>query len=184
MKDNGNVVMKKLLLHTCCAPCASGCIERLFAENREVTLYFSNSNINSEEEYEKRLNEVRKFAEHFHLALLIDPYDHAAWLDHVSQVPGYENQPERGSRCGACFAWSLRRTAEEAERLGMNFSTTLTVSPHKNSALIFSIAEKYAHFEPYNFKKQDGFKRSLELSKELGLYRQNYCGCEFSLVNR
>ena len=110
--------MKKLLLHTCCAPCASGCIERLFAENREVTLYFSNSNIDTEEEYEKRLNEVRKFAEHFHLPLLTDPYDHAAWLAQVSQVPDHEKQPERGLRCSACFAWSLRRTAEEAERLG------------------------------------------------------------------
>jgi len=156
-------------------------VERLFAEQRGVTLYFSNSNINSREEYEKRWNEVRKFADHFQLSRLADPYDHEAWLAHVSKVPGFASLPERGLRCHACFQWSLDRTAAKAKELGMNFSTTLTVSPHKDSRLIFAIAEKHPHFEPYNFKKQDGFKRSLELSRELNLYRQNYCGCEFSL---
>ena len=172
--------MEKLLLHTCCAPCASGCIERLVAEEREVTLYFSNSNINAAEEFEKRLETVCKFAKAFQLEVLVDDYDHAAWLAHVSQVADYAHQPERGLRCAACFGYSLGRAAKKAEELGMNFTTTLTVSPHKNSSLIFRIAEPYAHFEAYNFKKRDGFKRSLVLSRELELYRKNYCGCEFS----
>lgn len=172
--------MSKLLLHTCCAPCVSGCVERLFAEEREFVLYFSNSNINTEEEFEKRLDAVCKFARAFQLEVLTDEYDHDAWLAHVARVEDYAAQPERGRRCSACFDFSLGRSARKAAELGMNFATTLTVSPHKNSALIFRIAEVHPHFEAYNFKKQDGFKRSLVLSRELGLYRQNFCGCEFS----
>lgn len=172
--------MSKLLLHTCCAPCASGCVERLFAEEREFVLYFSNSNINTKEEFGKRLDAVCKLAGAFQLDVLVDEYDHESWLAHVAQVEEYAAQPERGLRCSACFDFSLGRTARKAAELGMSFATTLTVSPHKNSALIFRIAEVHPHFEAYNFKKQDGFKRSLELSRELELYRQNYCGCEFS----
>ena len=172
--------MKKLLLHTCCAPCACGCIERLLAEKREVTLFFSNSNITTETEFEKRLDSVRKFAEVFSLDLIVDPYRHADWLEHVSHVERFAEQPERGLRCTACFAWSLKRTAEKALELDMNYATTLTVSPHKKSETIFRLCENDPRFEAYNFKKQDGFKRSLELSRELELYRQNFCGCEFS----
>ncbi len=172
--------MPKLLLHTCCAPCASGCVERLFAEEREFLLYFSNSNINTNGEFEKRLEAVYRLAEVFRLDVLVDRYDHDAWRNHVSRVADFANQPERGARCGACFDYSLGRSAQKAAELGMNFATTLTVSPHKNSDFIFGIAKPYAHFEPYNFKKQDGFKRSLALSRELELYRQNFCGCEFS----
>ena len=125
--------MKTLLLHTCCAPCASGCIERLIAEERDVTLYFSNSNINTAEEFEKRLETVYRFAKAFHLEVLVDDYDHASWLTHVSQVADYALRPERGLRCAACFGYSLGCTAKKAEELGMNFATTLTVSQHKNS---------------------------------------------------
>ena len=176
-------LQKKLLLHTCCAPCACGCLEKL--EGREITLFFSNSNLNSREEYEKRLENVRIFAERFSFPLLIDPYDHQAWLEQVSGIPDYENAPERGIRCGACFKFSLGRTAKAAEKLDMNFATTLTVSPHKNSKLIFSIgAECSPRFEPIDFKKNDGFLKSLRLSRELGLYRQDFCGCEFSRQNR
>lgn len=172
--------MKKLLLHTCCAPCASGCIERLLEEKREIVLFFSNSNIATETEFEKRLGSVRKFASVFSLELIVDPYRHQDWLAHVSAVEDFAQQPERGKRCTACFAWSLGRTAEKALDLDMNFTTTLTVSPHKNSDTIFRLCETDPRFEPYNFKKRDGFKRSLELSRELELYRQNFCGCEFS----
>lgn len=173
---------KQLLLHTCCAPCASGCLDKI--RERDVTLFFSNSNLNTEEEYEKRLENVRILADRFSLKLLVDPYDHQAWLDHVSRVPEYETAPERGSRCAACFSFSLGRTAAMAEQLDMNFATTLTVSPHKNSKLIFSIGGVSPRFEPIDFKKNDGFLKSLRLSKELGLYRQNFCGCEFSFQNR
>ena len=102
----------------------------------------------------------------------------------VSAIPDYEQAPERGSRCAACFAYNLSRTAGKAAELGMNFTTTLTVSPHKNSKLIFSIGGVYPHFEAIDFKKNDGFLKSMRLSKELNLYRQNFCGCEFSLRDR
>ena len=170
-----------LLLHVCCGPCASACVERLLAEGRRIVLYFSNSNIVSAEEFEKRLNCVRFLAEHHQLELIVDPYDHVAWLDHVSQLDGYAACPERGARCSLCFEWSLGRAAAEAERRGMNFCTSLTVSPHKNSAVIFGIGSRWKHFEPYDFKKKDGFKRSLELSRQFDFYRQAFCGCEFSL---
>ena len=170
-----------LLLHVCCAPCASACVERLLAEGRAVTLYYSNSNIATAEEYEKRLFWVRKLAEHHGLELIVDPYDHAAWTAHVSALPRYADLPEGGARCGRCFEWSLGRAAAEAEKRGMDFCTSLTVSPHKNSKLIFETASRWAHFETYDFKKKDGFKRSLELSRQFGFYRQAFCGCEFSL---
>lgn len=140
-------------------------------------MYFSNSNLCDEEEYAKRLAAARTVADHFGLELIADPYDHNAWL---AAVQGLENEPERGARCSACFCFSLTRTAEMAQRLGMSFATTLTVSPHKNSAVIFDIGAAWEHFEPWDFKKKDGFRLSIENSRELGLYRQNFCGCEFS----
>ena len=174
---------KELILHTCCGPCASACIERVMAEepDRKITLFFSNSNINTEQEYEKRLACVQTLANFHHLELIRDPYDHQAWLNFVSALPDFASFPEKGARCGVCFTFSLTRTALLAEKRNGNFATTLTVSPHKNSRLIFSIGEKWSHFEPWDFKKKDGFKRSLLLSEEFGFYRQNYCGCEFSL---
>ncbi len=175
-------IQKKLLLHICCAPCACGCLEKI--SEREVTLYFSNSNLASQAEFEKRLENVKIFAEKYHFPLIVDPYDHDAWLQAVSAIPDYEQAPERGSRCAACFAYNLSRTAGKAAELGMNFTTTLTVSPHKNSKLIFSIGGVYPHFEAIDFKKNDGFLKSMRLSKELNLYRQNFCGCEFSLRDR
>lgn len=175
-------IQKKLLLHICCAPCACGCLDKI--NEREVTLYFSNSNLSSREEFEKRLENVKIFAGKYNFPLIVDPYDHEAWLNSVSRVPDYELAPERGSRCGACFEFNLARTAAKAEELDMNFTTTLTVSPHKNSKLIFAIGGKSLRFEAIDFKKNDGFLKSLRLSKELNLYRQNFCGCEFSLRDR
>ncbi len=169
---------KPLLLHVCCAPCASGCLDRL--SGRKVTLFYSNSNIDTAEEFEKRLSFVKRLAGLYSLELIADNYSHEAWRKAVSVVPGYENCPERGARCRACFAYSLGRAAAKAAELGMDFTTTLTVSPHKDSETIFSVCSENARFEPWNFKKQDGFAISLRKSRELGLYRQNYCGCEYS----
>lgn len=171
---------KHLLLHTCCAPCASGCVEPLQNADRIVTLFFSNSNLCSFAEYEKRLDSVRILADFYHMDLLIDPYDHEAWLTRVSTVPNYQSAPERGPRCAACFEYSFYRAAQKAQKLGMNFATTLTVSPHKNSKVLFAIGEQYPHFEAWDFKKKDGFLKSLKNSAALGLYRQSFCGCEFS----
>lgn len=167
-----------LLLHVCCAPCAAGCVERLVATGREIRLYYSNSNIATEEEFERRLESVRRLAGIFDLGLEIDPYDHASWRQAIA---GYEGEPERGGRCPPCFGRSLGRTAERAAMLGAKFATTLTVSPHKPSGVIFGIGAQWNHFEPWDFKKQDGFRRSRVLAREHGFYLQNFCGCEFSV---
>lgn len=170
---------KKILLHVCCAPCATACVERLLADDRDVSLYFSNSNINSKAEFEKRLTYVEKIADIFDVGLEIDTYRHDDWLE---QVRGLENEAEKGLRCVKCFAWGLRRTAQKAADMGIeNFATSLTVSPHKNSRVIFAAGKQYSGFQALDFKKQDGFKRSRELSEKLALYRQSYCGCEFSI---
>ena len=169
---------KVLLLHVCCAPCAGGCVDRLLKEeNRKVVLFYSNSNINTAEEFELRLESVRKLAAVYGLELVVDPYDHEAWLKHIS---GMENEPERGARCPLCFGWSLKRTAEYAASRNMGFATSLTVSPHKNSKVIFEVASQYPGFEAWDFKKRDGFKRSREIAVANGFYLQNFCGCEFS----
>ncbi len=174
-----NVPKKTILLHCCCAPCASSCIERLQNAGREVILFFSNSNISPYEEYEKRLDAMRRLAEICRVRLIEDGYMHDAWR---TAATGYESEPERGRRCVLCFNFSLGRTAAMAEKLGgIPFTTSLTVSPHKNSELIFQTGRHYSGFEEHNFKKQDGFKRSRELTGQYGLYSQNYCGCEFSM---
>ena len=170
-----------LLLHVCCAPCASACVERLLAEKRSIVLFYSNSNIISADEFQKRLECVKQLAAFHELELIVDPYDHDSWKQHVSALTGYESEPEGGARCGKCFEWSLGRAAAEAARRGMNFCTSLTVSPHKNSKMIFAVGMQWKHFETYDFKKKDGFKRSLELSRQFGFYRQSFCGCEYSL---
>ncbi len=170
-----------ILLHVCCAPCAAPCIERLQENNRDVHLFFSNSNINSEAEFARRLSFVEVVAEHFRTPLQVAPYHHGEWLDCIS---GLEDEPERGKRCTKCFDWNLERTMIAAQNMdNITFTTTLTVSPHKNAKQIFALGENYPNFEPWDFKKQNGFKRSIELSRQFNLYRQNYCGCEFSWHN-
>ena len=166
-----------ILLHTCCAPCGSSSIERLLHEKIEVALFFSNSNIFPEEEFFKRLSYAEKLANFYKIALIHDIYDHDSWLKRVS---GLENEPETGKRCFECFKFNLERTAQKAQELSIpSFTTTLTVSPHKNSAQIFEAGKNFPGFIEYDFKKQNGFLRSIELSKKLDLYRQEYCGCEF-----
>lgn len=168
----------KILLHTCCAPCAAPSAERLVLNGREVVLFFSNFNIAPEAEYLKRLEHARLLARHMNLVIEEDQYDHAEWLLHIQ---GMENEPEKGERCRKCFEFSLARTNQMAERLGIDsFATTLTLSPHKVSRIIFEIGEQFSRFEPIDFKKQGGFLRSIELCDEHDIYRQNYCGCEFS----
>lgn len=172
---------KKILLHVCCAPCATACVEKLLAEGLEPALYFSNSNINSRAEFEKRLSYVEELADIFRLDLETDAYCHAGWLEYIN---GLENEPEKARRCAKCFDWSLGRTADKAAELGINrFTTSLTVSPHKVSEMIFAAGQQYPGFNPWNFRKDDGFSRSLELSHTFGFYRQKYCGCEFSAVS-
>jgi len=172
------VCNSKILLHTCCAPCAAPSAERLVLAGREVVLYFSNSNIYPEPEYLKRLKHARRLSHQMDLVIEEDQYDHDEWLAHIH---GLEDEPEKGLRCRTCFEFSLARTDQLAKRLDIPvFATTLTLSPHKVSRIIFEIGQQFSRFEAIDFKKQEGFLRSIELSEEYDLYRQTYCGCEFS----
>lgn len=172
----------KLLLHTCCGPCASACVERVREDGLEPVLFFSNANIEPRGEYLKRLEAAKRLAAAEGVELVEDAgADHAEWLEKVAK--GYENEPEGGARCRRCFAFSLSRAAAYAAANGYaSFATSLTVSPHKRSATVFEAGREAGGdaFVPYDFKKRDGFRRSVEKAKELGLYRQDYCGCEFS----
>jgi epoxyqueuosine reductase len=171
--------LSPVLLHACCAPCAAPSIERLLDNGQKVVIFYANSNIYPYEEYLKRLSHIRRLADFFTVEVIEDTWDHDAWL---KAVRGLENEPEGGKRCQVCFAFNLARTRKKADELNMElFTTTLTLSPHKNSPAIFSIGNRLGGFLEENFKKKEGFKRSLQLSKELNLYRQSYCGCEFSL---
>jgi len=169
---------ERILLHVCCAPCSTAAVERLLTPGSEVILFFSNSNISPREEYMRRLAEARRLAEMHHLKLIEDDYDHEAWLAHIR---GLEEEPERGARCLKCFAYNLGRASSAAQRLACTgFTTTLTVSRHKSSRDIFAQGGRFPGFVPLDFKKQDGYARSIALSRQLDLYRQDYCGCEFS----
>ena len=168
----------KVLLHTCCGPCASACVPRLREEGHDVTMFYSNSNIDTPEEFEKRFAAAKRLAEADGVELVEDGYNHEAWLREVAA--GLENEPEKGARCEKCFRFNLARTARYAAEHGFDaFATSLTVSPHKISARIFEASDD-GRFLKADFKKREGFKKSLKRSAELGLYRQPYCGCEFS----
>ena len=172
----------KLLLHACCAPCSSSCIERL-KEYFDITVYFYNPNMDSEKEYNLRAEEQKRLCQIMQVDCVIEKYNKEEFL---SVVTGLENEREGGARCVKCFDMRLDKTAEYALKNGFNyFTTTLTVSPLKNADLLNKIgakisSEKGVAFLHTDFKKQNGYKRSIELSKEYSLYRQNYCGCEFS----
>jgi hypothetical protein len=170
----------KILVHTCCAPCAAPSGEKLMLRGYEVVLYFSNSNIFPQTEYEKRLKYARKLAKIWEVIIEEDIYDHQAWLQ---QIKGLEQEPEKGKRCLKCFSYSLTRTNLLADRLKIpHFTTTLTLSPRKVTKMIFEVGQIFPKYLPFDFKKENGFLRSLELSRKYDLYRQNYCGCEFSRV--
>jgi epoxyqueuosine reductase len=173
---------KKLLLHVCCAPCAVAVAEILSA-GYKLELYFFNPNIHPEAEYRKRLEEVKRLAAHFGVKLTVGKYDHRDWLAAMS---GHESQPEGGSRCEQCFIYRLRSAAELASRQNISiYGTTLTISPHKNSYLVNKTGSAIAAsagqiFLDRDFKENNGWQRSLILSRNFGFYRQKYCGCEFS----
>ena len=173
----------KLLLHICCAGCGAS-VARELEEEYSVTLFFYNPNIFPKSEYEKRLRETKKIASYLKMPLIVSDYDHNGWLINVE---GLAREPEKGKRCIICYRQRLKSTREEARRKGFNyFSTTLTVSPHKDARKIIEIGNSLAIkpellFLARDFKKKDGFKKASCLSQELGLYRQDYCGCEFSI---
>lgn len=141
-------------------------------------MFFCNSNIESREEFERRAAAAAQVAAAEGVEFAIGEYDHEDWLEKVAK--GFENEPEKGARCRRCFAYQLQKAAEFAAAHGCDaFTTSLTVSPHKPSEAVFAASDD-PHFLRENFKKRDGFKRSLQRSAELQLYRQSFCGCEFS----
>ena len=151
-------------------------------------MLFANSNIDTAEEFEKRRGEAEKLAAADGVELVSLPYDHAEWLREVAA--GLENEPEKGARCERCFRYNLGKAAEFAATHGYDaFTTSLTVSPHKISPMVFAAgdaaaAETSSVFLHEDFKKREGFKISVRRAAELGLYRQSYCGCEFSRAAR
>ena len=175
----------RLLLHACCAPCSSASLEYL-VQYFDITLFFYNPNISSAEEFGKRLNELKRFTEECPFAKgikIISPeYNH---LEFLNVVTGLENAKEGGARCEKCFRLRLNKTAEQAEKSGFEyFATTLTISPLKNAEKINLCGEGAVVgnviYLPTDLKKRERYKRSIELSREYGLYRQSFCGCEFS----
>ncbi|MBD3247965.1 hypothetical protein GF382_01585 [Candidatus Falkowbacteria bacterium] len=175
---------KRLLLHVCCATCAIYVSEVLEKQGFRVVLFYHNPNTYPKKEYEKRAKDVKKIAKIRGLELLIDEYDHQKWK---KAVRGREKDKEGGERCLICYRKRLEETAKRAKSEGIRyFTSTLSVSPHKQAERINKIGQEIAkkhgvEFLSENFKKKDGFKRSIDLSKKHKFYRQNYCGCEYSL---
>lgn len=181
---------KKILLHSCCAPCSSHVITYL-APYYNITVLYYNPNIYPKEEYEKRKQEQIKLINELNTPNKLDfldcDYDNDVYEE---LIKGYENCPERGARCPICFKLRLEKTAKLAKEHNYDyFCTTLTVSPYKNATQIneigASLSNKYQIKWLYSdFKKEDGYKKSIELSKKYNLYRQNYCGCIYSQRNK
>ena len=176
----------RLLLHVCCAPCSSYCLEYL-SQYFEITVYYYNPNISIKEEYEHRLNEEKRLVSQMPfknpVTVIEGAYDPNEFFD---AVKGLENEPEGGKRCEKCFELRLGSAAKLASDMGFDyFTTTLTISPLKDAQRLNRIGLEEADrhgvkWLPSDFKKKDGYKRSIELSHTFGLYRQNYCGCIYS----
>ncbi|MDR1700778.1 MAG: epoxyqueuosine reductase QueH [Lachnoclostridium sp.] len=179
----------KLLLHCCCAPCSSYTLEYL-TKHFQISVFFYNPNISNSSEYKKRQQELKRFIREYPFTEPVE-WMPAEYHPHVfvSAVKGMEHLPEGGKRCERCFELRLRETAQTASAHAFEyFCTTLSVSPYKNADLLMNIGERAANdfktaYLPSDFKKKDGYRRSILLSKTYHLYRQNYCGCEFSKPN-
>jgi len=178
--------MKKIVLQACCAPCASYPIKKLTEDNYMPVIFFYNPNIYPNKEYIIRRDELKKYSKKLGIEFFQGEYDTDKFY---KTVTGLENEPEKGLRCEKCFYLRLLETAVFAKEKGIDcFTTTLTVSPHKNSSQIFRVAKEIQEktgidFIEYDFKKQDGFKISRQIAKENNMYAQKYCGCKFSIRN-
>ncbi len=179
-----------LLLHSCCGPCSSYCIEYL-SNYFHVTVFYYNPNIYPDEEYYHRVKEQQRFINEFPTKYPVDfiegDYDTNRFYD---MAKGLENEPEKGARCHKCYDLRLRRTAEVAKEKTFDFfTTTLTISPMKDSQVLNQIGLQIASqlgvkWLPSDFKKNEGYKRSTELSRQYDMYRQDYCGCVYSYRDR
>ena len=178
----------KLLLHACCAPCSTHCL-KILSNYFDITIFYSNDNISPEEEFYKRLDEIKRFINEYNkdIKLIDNGYDESSFNE---AIKGLENKGERSERCYNCYKLRLLKTAEFAKNNGFEyFSTTLSISPYKNSKWIneigYEIEEKYDIKYLYSdFKKEDGYNDSKKMSKEYNLYRQDYCGCIYSKKER
>lgn len=202
MKQNYQIILDKtlqevsesghrpsLLLHACCAPCSSYVLEYL-NEKFDITVFFYNPNITDKAEYEKRASEIERFIAEFPkknaIQLIYGKYDPNSF---VEIAKGLEHLPEGGERCEKCYRLRLNETAKTARDGGFDFfTTTLSISPHKNAQILNEIGAELADIYKTkylfsDFKKKNGYKRSCELSVQYGLYRQNYCGCIYSKLN-
>ena len=171
----------KVLLHVCCGVCAGSVAERLLKEGHVVTGYFYNPNIHPSEEYEKRLEVANAVARWLGISMLAGEYQPESWL---KATAGLESEPENGRRCEVCYRVRLQQTQRFALEQGFDvFTTTLTVSPHKPAAVVNRVGVEIGgnKFLVRDFKKQDGFKRANEIARQLGIYRQHYCGCLYSM---
>lgn len=177
-----------LMLHACCAPCSSHVL-RILKDYFNITIFYSNDNIYPKEEYDKRLEEIKRFAKEISsdIKVINDPYNDKDFYD---AIKGYENLGERSYRCYLCYKLRLEKSVKKAKELGFDyFTTTLSISPYKNSDWLneigYELEKEYGLKYLYsNFKKEEGYKDSIELSKKYNLYRQDYCGCVFSLNER
>jgi len=172
-----------MLLHVCCANCAAYPLE-LFKDLFDITMLFFNPNIHPLEEYLKRLDDVKRLSGISSIPLIIGTYEPEKW--HLS-VKGLEDEPEGGKRCQRCFYMRLENTAALTKDNGMDiFATTLSISPHKDTSTINTAALSISgdlgiKYHPANLKKKDGFRKANELSRSYGFYRQDYCGCQYSI---
>ena len=176
----------KLLLHACCAPCSSYCIEYL-CRYFDLTIFYYNPNISSKQEFDKRYDEVKRLVREMSvdIDIVCPPYDSEEFLQ---AVKGYEDCKEGGDRCGICYAIRLKKACKYAEQNNFDFyCSTLSISPHKDEQRLNQIGaalckDKRVRHLPNDFKKKGGYLRSIELSKQYNLYRQNFCGCKFSQI--
>ncbi|MCX6007171.1 MAG: epoxyqueuosine reductase QueH [Chloroflexi bacterium] len=173
----------KVILHVCCGVCAAGAASVLLSENHRVTGYFYNPNIYPESEYYRRLEAAGKTAGHLGFEFIEGPYDPAAWLSNTETL---KHEPEGGKRCTICYHVRLQKSYEFMLEKGYDaFTSTLTISPHKSALIINAIGAEIGgdKFMARDFKKKEGFKKATELARNWDLYRQNYCGCIYSLEN-
>ena len=170
-----------MLLHACCGICAYACLEKLKEEGFSSTVFFFNPNIQPQIEYQKRKDSAYLVAQTLGIEIIEGEYRPADWFKNFEP---YAHEKEGGQRCRLCYKFRLQRTFDVLVKEGYDyFTTTLTVSPYKRSSVIIDIGKNLSQdkFLPFDFKKKDGFKKSIAAAKELNLYRQNYCGCLYSL---
>ena len=186
MNPEQNQENKTILLHACCGICAAYPIILLREMGYNPIVFFSNSNLSNKEEYNKRLEAQKTLCENLNCELIVDEYQPT----HFEQiVTNLTDEPEGGKRCDKCFEMRLKSTLKKALELGVSyFTTSIVISPHKNFSKICDIAQEIsngsnAEFLPINFRKNDGFLKTNKIANKLKLYRQNFCGCKYSIRN-